>query len=425
MLKLMVCGNYLERGNEMKISLDKTVRAMSIALDLAEIYSMKEKGILEEVSNINYSEHKFTNHSKRAAYIAMKAASVHGLTDENMKLVYLSALLHDIGATNSLESSHASEEFIRDHCFKGSEIIEHFPVFERMSDVILFHHENYNGTGPVGLREDEIPVESQIVRLADLVELIYDDKIPPLKQRDRITHWVKANSGIIFSPEMVDTFLKISSIDMFWFDLENISFVDSVLDESSPDLNIELSLDEFEAIAYIFANIIDSKSKFTATHSRGISELAFNTANYLGYSEEKSKKMKIAGLLHDIGKLAIPSGILDKNGSLTDEEFLIIKSHVYYTWIILDKIGDIKDICEWSSNHHEKLNGSGYPRRLTSKDLSEEARIMAVCDIYQALTEDRPYRDGLNKDKAFEILNNMSNENLICKNALNSLKNSL
>ncbi|QGU94175.1 HD domain-containing protein [Clostridium bovifaecis] len=409
----------------MEISLNETVRAMSIALDLVEISSLEDKNIVETVSKVNYSNHEFANHSKRTAYIALQVASFLGLNSEIIKRLYLCSLLHDIGAANSLKYSHSSNNFIREHCIKGSEIIKPFPILHGVPDIILYHHENYNGTGPLNIDGHKIPIESQVIRIADLVELLYEENIPPYKQESRIIDWVTSHSNTIFSTEIVDAFLRASSTDKFWFDLENVGFIDSILDEISPNLDIALNLDEFETIACIFSNIIDSKSEFTATHSRGISDLAFSVSRYLGYSEEKCKKMRIAGLLHDIGKVAIPSKVLDKNGPLTKDEFSIIKSHVYYTSIILNKIENIKDISEWASNHHEKLNGKGYPRGLSSKDLCEESRIMAVCDIYQALTEDRPYRTGLNKDKAFEIMMDMASNNFICNDSLNHLKSAL
>lgn len=409
----------------MKVSLDKTIRAMSIALDLVEISSLENKNVIEEISNINYSDHKFNHHSERTAYISLKIANHLGFDEEALKRLYLCALLHDIGAANSLKSSHGNRNFIKEHCIKGSEIIKPLPVFIGVSDILLYHHENYNGTGPMGIIGNEIPLESQIIRIADLVELMYDEKKAAFSQRDNIINWVNSYSNIIFSKEIVDAFLKASSKDIFWFDLENLSSLNFILEEIAPKLDITLNLDEFETIAYIFANIIDSKSEFTAMHSKGISELAFNVAKHLGYSEEKCRKMRIAGLLHDVGKVAIPSTILDKNDSLTRDEFSIIKSHVYYTWIILDKIGDIKDICEWASNHHEKLTGNGYTRGIPAENLCEESRIMAVCDIYQALTEDRPYRKGMNKEKAFSILDSMATDNFVCKNALRNLKDSL
>jgi HD-GYP domain-containing protein (c-di-GMP phosphodiesterase class II) len=233
---------------------------------------------------------------------------------------------------------------------------------------------------------------------------------------------LRKKENIIFSKDIVDAFLAISSKDMFWLDMANIAFMDVVMNRVKPKLDLYLNLEELEIIAEIFANIIDDKSKFTATHSKGIAKLAYMVSTHIGYDEEKCIKMKISGLLHDIGKVAIPTNILDKKGKLTSEEFDIIKSHVYYTRIILDKIEDIPDISEWAYNHHEKLNGHGYPAGLTAKDLSEESRILAVCDIYQALTEDRPYRKGLKIDKTLSIMNDMVEQGFICEHAFENLK---
>lgn len=201
--------------------------------------------------------------------------------------------------------------------------------------------------------------------------------------------------------------------------------MDIILNREKPKFDIYIDLNNFEIIAEIFANIIDSKSSFTAKHSKGIAKLAYEVSRCIGYDCDKCKKMKIAGLLHDIGKLAIPLSILDKKGSLTPEEFEIIKSHVYYTKIILDRIEDIPEISIWASNHHEKLNGRGYPAGLTAESLSQESRILGVCDIYQALTEDRPYRDGLGRERALSIMKDMADNNFICKDALNNLKDTL
>lgn len=409
----------------MNISLDKTLRAMAIALDLAEISSVENTRIVEKISNINFSEHNYLNHSKRTTYIALKLGENLNLSDICMKELYISTLLHDIGAANFLKKSHSSNSFIVEHCEKGAALIDSFPVFNNLSKIVLYHHENYDGSGPMKLKGEDIPLLSQIIRLSDLTELLFDEHKPVHSQKITIINWLQNNRGSIFSDRLVNAFLSISEKEIFWFDIENISFMDFILDNISPKLDITLDLYEFERIAYILGKIIDNKSTFTAKHSRGISDLAYKVAKHMDYTEEKCLEMKIAGLLHDIGKLAIPNAILDKNGSLTESEFSVIKSHVYYTKIILDRIEDIKDISDLASNHHEKLNGAGYPRKLNEESLSDGSKIMCVCDIYQALTEDRPYRSGLSIEKAFSILDEMVSDGFVCANALTQLKETL
>lgn len=413
----------------MKISMDKTIRAMSIALDLAQASSKYDDcghdAVIEDITNVNYSDHTFMHHSLRTTYIALEISNQLNLNEKSKKQIYISALLHDIGATTCLSKSHSANSFIKNHCETGTNITKSFPYFCDLSNIILYHHENFDGSGAMNLEKDNIPIESQVIRIADLIEVLYDENIPNFKQRDRIIKWVKNNCNKIFSEKLVTAFLKNASRDIFWLNIENISFAEFILDKIQPELNIFMDIKEFEQISEIFANIIDNKSKFTAIHSKGIANLAYTVSKFRGYTEEKCCEMKIAGLLHDIGKLAIPLNILDKNSPLTSQEFGIIKSHAYYTKIILDKIEDIPNISEWASNHHEKLNGQGYPRGLKANELSEESRIMAVCDIYQALTEDRPYRRGLNITNVFNIMDEMVSGGFICAVALGYLRETI
>lgn len=406
----------------MNVQLNNIILSMSTALDLSQMSS--EISTIESVSNVNYNASKFLFHSKRTTYIALEICKLLNLDPIIKNKTYISSMIHDIGATTSIIKTHTSEEFIKEHSVSGFNILKDFPKIKDLSYIILYHHENWNGSGALGLKYNDIPIESQLIRISDLIDLQYDESIPAYKQKDHINKWVSNNSSILFNPKLVEAYLKVAEKDIFWLNMENF-YMNSVFTSIIPDLNTSLNIYEFYEIAYIFSKIIDNTSKFTARHSRGIADLAYNISKHLGYEEEKCLKMKMAGLLHDIGKLAIPSKILSKNGALTKDEFSKIKSHVYYTRLILNEIKEIPDITDWASNHHEKLNGKGYPQKLHSKDLSKECRLMGVCDIYQALTEDRPYRKGLSTDRSFAILDSMAGENLICPIAVKDLKESL
>ena len=410
-----------KRGIKMDIYIDNTLRAMSMALDLAESSISSSHTIIEKISNINYSKHKFLHHAKRTAYIALQLASELKISKKSQEILYAASLLHDIGMSSTMEDIHGSACMIKQHSVKGAEILRGFTLYD-ISDIILYHHENWNGSGAMGISGNSIPLISQIIRAADLIELTYDDSIVSYKQKDSIICWFNKNTDIIFSPLIVHAFNNAVKKDIFWFDLENVYYMDIILDKISPVTGKTLNLCEFQSIAETFSKIVDTKSTFTAKHSINIAKLAYNVSKYLGYPEQKCTKMKIAGLLHDIGKLAIPSYILEKEGPLSKEEFSIIKYHVYYTKIILNMIGGIDDISYWASNHHEKLDGSGYPCGLTGNKLTEEARIMCVCDIYTALTEDRPYRKGMTPKHAFSVLDDMVSHGSICSKAVSYLK---
>ena len=129
--------------------------------------------------------------------------------------------------------------------------------------------------------------------------------------------------------------------------------------------------------------------------------------------------MKIAGYLHDIGKLIVPPTILNKTGKLNEQEWNIMKTHTYYTYQALSTSKKLFEIREWASYHHEKLNGQGYPFHLNKNDLSLGARIMAVADVFTAVTEDRPYRKGMSYFKVKKILEKMAKEEEIDENITN------
>ena len=166
-------------------------------------------------------------------------------------------------------------------------------------------------------------------------------------------------------------------------------------------------MDDVIAIANIFATIIDRTSKFTATHSRNVAQMAVFLAKQQAFSHDDLKIMEISGLLHDLGKLAVPNNILEKPAALTTEEFSIIKQHTYYTYRILQQIDGFDTIAQWAAYHHETLDGKGYPFRLKESEISVGSRIVAVADVFVALTENRPYRNKMEVNKVENIIMDM------------------
>ena len=174
-----------------------------------------------------------------------------------------------------------------------------------------------------------------------------------------------------------------------------------------PIFSHELNYNEIRTITKTLSKIIDAKSEYTQTHSSGLSEKLEKMAEFYKMDTIMILKLLIATDLHDLGKLVISSDLLDKPGKLSEEEFVEIKKHPKITKVCLQDISGFKEITKWASNHHEKLDGSGYPEGLIAKDLDFNSRLIACLDIYQALREDRPYRKSMDHNKAMEILNGM------------------
>lgn len=392
------------------LDFNKFISSISLALDLAESCVFTDCNLKynnpKAFSELDVKNHNFSSHSKKTALIAIHLSNKLGFQDDKLNNLYIAAFLHDIGAVDALSLCHTNADFVQEHCDFGAKILKKLPIDKSVPSFIKFHHENYDGSGPYGLQATAIPLEAQIIHLADFFELIYDRNIGTM-QRELLLNWFRVQSSRMFDPYLVDVLLEIAESERFWLDLENIDRDPGVLGRIRPKIYTPIDLFQLGDISSAFAAIIDKKSAFTHDHS---SSLAVNTnklASIYGFDAQKTERLRIAGLLHDLGKLAIPNEILDKPGKLTKDEYSIIKSHTYYTKLILDKIDGISDISEWASNHHETLKGSGYPEALDSDRLSLESRIVAVCDVYQALAEDRPYRPGMHRDKILKIMDDM------------------
>ncbi|OEU66338.1 MAG: hypothetical protein BBJ57_01110 [Desulfobacterales bacterium PC51MH44] len=147
---------------------------------------------------------------------------------------------------------------------------------------------------------------------------------------------------------------------------------------------------------------VEIRDPYTAGHQRRVAEIARAIAIEMGLSEHQMEGVRIAGLIHDIGKMVVPAEILNKPGKITEYEFGIIKSHPEVGYDILRKINFPWPISQIVYQHHERMDGSGYPKGLSGKDILLEARIMAVADVVEAMASHRPYRQALGIDIALE-----------------------
>ena len=369
-----------------------------------------------------------TGHGKRVAYLALLMGKEAGLCEEELRDFIGCCLLHDNALTefiydelsNSPMSEHLSVKLFEivehdrprldhDHSVTGEENIRLLPFHTDVSNIILYHHENADGTGALGMTAANTPLKAQILHLVDLADATFDLPLEELTlaEYEALCGWVKDGTGTLFSPEVTDLFLRAVSYDKIARLHGN--GLSACLHEELHNQVLDYSDEEVRNIAGLFAKIVDYKSVFTQEHSRGVAEKAEIMAHYYGFDDEKAIRFYFAGAMHDIGKLAIINDILEKPGKLTDNEFAEMKNHSEATHFILSQIKEIPDIVKWASNHHEKLNGSGYPQGLSSEQLSFEDQLMACIDIYQALRERRPYKDGMPHETAISIMQGMAN----------------
>ena len=354
-----------------------------------------------------------SQHQQRTAFIVWEMGRAAGVTDERLERSFIAALLHDIGALSLEEkiSIHDSIiEYPENHCIRGEVLLGKVPCLKNAAMIVRFHHRECKGWESV--MEEPLFLESQMLLLADHVERQINRSQYILHQHEDIISGIKALSGSFCYPEVVELFTEVSGREEFWLDLVSPRLY-SLLLHDGPFRKTERGLSHISEIAELFRNIVDFRSRFTATHSSGVAAAASVMSRMFGLTAMETKLMEVAGNLHDIGKLAIPNGILEKPGKLTKEEMAVMRSHTYYTYSIINTIGGIKQIAEWAAYHHERLDGSGYPFHCKEDELSTGARIMMTADIFTAVAEDRPYRKGMSRDEIINVLKGFSDRMII------------
>jgi putative nucleotidyltransferase with HDIG domain len=289
-----------------------------------------------------------------------------------------------------------TRSFMEARCDRGAEIARMLFLSEETAAAIRSLDEHWDGRGmPDGLRGAEIPLAARIMCLAQTIEVFH-----ATGGVDSAREMAKRRRGRWFDPTLVDAFMRFSGERDFWAAIE----APDVSHWEPPDLALACDEARLDRIAEAFARVIDAKSPFTASHSKRVAEIADGIAAALVFDQRERRIMRRAALLHDIGKLAISNRILDKPDKLTDEEFRAIQTHPVHTLRILERAPCFAELADLAANHHEKLDGSGYPRSLGAVDLDLPMRVLAVADIYEALTAERPYRAPLSVEDSLAIV---------------------
>lgn len=355
------------------------------------------------------------NHHNRVAYMSHRLAIEMGCSTEVQDRLMMAGALHDIGALFLSEHNRdlAFETLAPGlHAYLSSIFLKKFEPFKHIAPIVCGHHTDWNyglGVMPDG---SNITVEGNILHLADTLDalIIRDQEI--LGQVPGIIEQIVSLSGGRFNPEIVDAFRRLAKKEHFWFEV-TAPYLSSLVRDTSLVRAKELELADLEILSKMFSQIIDFRSRFTAVHSCGVANIAQTLARIIGWSHEECRMIKIAGYLHDLGKLAVPTEILEKPGALTEYEYNVVKSHPYHTYRILSSVPELKYITDWACMHHERPNGQGYPFHRTEINLALGAKIMTVADIFTAVTEDRPYRAGMPKDQLLALFNRLAHESAL------------
>ncbi|MCL5036848.1 MAG: HD domain-containing protein [Chloroflexi bacterium] len=345
------------------------------------------------------------NHHKRVAYIAHAMGGEMGLTNKEQKDLLLAGALHDIGALSLKERLDTLQFEIKSphiHAETSYLLLKNFEPFADMAYLGRFHHVPWNEGEGVEFRGNPVPIGSHILHLADRIEVLIDKNKSILGQTEGIAARIFENSRK-FAPNVLEAFKGLVNKEYFWLDTVSGGLDTTIRMRARIDDTV-LDMEDLFKITEVFSQVIDFRSPFTATHSSGVAAISEALAGMMGLSELECRKIRLAGYLHDLGKLAVPTEILEKPDKLTEEEFNIMRSHTFYTYRILEPLDALDEINTWASFHHERLDGNGYPFHLGARDLPIGSRIMAVADVFTAITENRPYREGMPPEQALKLL---------------------
>ena len=392
-------------------------------------------------------------HAVRTCLISMRIAESLGLAEEERADLYFAALLKDAGcSTNSvkvhqtfgddveakravklidwtkkldcvlygLKTVHRDRslsgrfrglrdlltdpeagmvEMTRVRCDRGAQIAISLGFGQPVAEAIRSLDEHWDGFGaPMGLQGEAIPLLARVLGFAQTLDVMVQAMGVHAALRA-----VRRRSGRWFDPAVVRAARSFENDATFWRGLGE-GARKTALEIATP-ATVRLSGERgLDVTCDAFAEIIDAKSAFTASHSTRVTEYAVEMGRMLGFAPDRLATLRRAGLLHDIGKLGVPTHVLEKPGKLSDEEFGKIRSHPAHTERILEMIDGFGRVTEIAAAHHERIDGRGYHRGVPGEFLDVEMRILAVADVFDALSAERPYREALSMSETFGIM---------------------
>ncbi|MCC6073439.1 HD-GYP domain-containing protein [Massilia sp. GCM10020059] len=296
--------------------------------------------------------------------------------------------------------SEIAQELIATRCQRGAEIARLLRFPEAVSSGIFSLDEHYNGKGrPAALVGAEIPVYARIALLAQVIDVFHT-----ADGRDAALAEARARAGTWFDPMLVASFEAVAKSEQFWATLASPEVDSAVVALVPAGHEVPLDEDYLDDIATAIGQVVDSKSPYTSGHSARVALYTDMIGEALGLSEQRRRWLRRGALLHDVGKLGVSNSVLDKAGALDRSEWDAVKQHAEYSERILSRISAFQELALVAGAHHERLDGTGYPRGLKADEINIETRIITTADIFDAITAERPYRGAIPIPKALEMM---------------------
>jgi HD-GYP domain-containing protein (c-di-GMP phosphodiesterase class II) len=362
-------------------------------------------------------ENKKIYHSWRVAILCAKFASPVS-NPKKLKTIFHAGLLHDIGGVGFpyhiihylTRNDTTSRNILLSHPIIGAQLVASIPQMSDAAKLILDHHEWINGRGyPRAKSGKSIPWGAQLIRIADTIDILLQARrartLRDLKKR------MAVNVNKEYPKELFSKAMKKLGKKRFLQKLRLRSCVPQLFKDAQHKvgpMHIPQRIDAIGTTLEVVSQIIDMKHPYSSGHSLRVSRYAMAIALAMNLSHDHITLIKWAGLIHDIGKLKVSRRILGKRAKLTPYEYGKVREHAHFTELILAMVPTLKDILPIASGHHEFFDGSGYPLGLKGEEIAVGAKILAICDAFDAMTSNRPYRNPLTPEIACKEIIRMS-----------------
>jgi HD-GYP domain-containing protein (c-di-GMP phosphodiesterase class II) len=426
----------------------------------AEILPAAELKLSELIASLSYAlditEGQPPGHCVRACWIGMHIGRQAGMADAQLWELYYTLLLKDLGCSSNAaricelyltddlnfkrdyktvgdslpqvlgfvlkhtglkaglaerfrsvmtilrDGPEIARELVATRCQRGADIARLLRFPEGVADGIFSLDEHFNGNGkPARLAGEAIPLYSRIALLAQVIDVFHTES-----GREGALKEARVRAGQWFDPGLVQAFEQVADSSAFWATLagDGIDAAVAAMQPAGEGQQQPLDDDYLDDIATAFGQVVDAKSPYTSGHSARVALYTDMIGEALGMSMERRRWLKRGALLHDVGKLGVSNSVLDKAGALDRAEWDAVKLHAQFTETILGRIGAFRELAAIAGAHHERLDGSGYPRGLGADEIRIETRIITTADIFDAITATRPYRGAIPIPQALEMM---------------------
>jgi HD-GYP domain-containing protein (c-di-GMP phosphodiesterase class II) len=368
----------------------------------------------------------------KVAVIAGSIAKMMSLSEREVASVVYAALLHDIGLVGLVSDIYphlppglTEKQLFQNHALQNARVIgnpyeqpvsnELFPLFHQhplaakeflrkvclsqdVGDFISTHHELCDGSGyPFGLVQEQIPMGGRILAFADVAECVLEVTVREssafTSRKHALESFMQIKAPGKFDPDVIAVFQNMLETNEDFIKMISSLEVENMVRCLLPERTLPLSGSALLGVAEAIGGLADTTmSLYKAGRSRRVADLALMLAENLGIHREQCGELAMAALLMDVGHLGTPAAILMKKGPLTSDERAILHDHPLLTQEVLKSVPGFENITLWASEHHERMNGKGYPGNKKGFEISIGGRILALADVFDALTSPRPYR---------------------------------